>query len=198
MSEKVSIPRIALSKALLALFFSTLLGVLLFECFLRLLGHEPYSVNAEQIMFWRHDPRLGWRHEPGMEGDFSKPPLFDTRVKINSKGLRDKEYDYEKKKGMKRVAVLGDSFVWGFGVEQTEIFTEIIEAEVEGVEVINGGVSGYSTDQSLLWFMDEGIKYDPDLTILFLCHNDIEMNPLNLVYHKYHINRPSPSRKAET
>jgi lysophospholipase L1-like esterase len=56
-----------------------------------------------------------------------------------------------------------------------------------GVEVVNAGVSGYSTDQELLWFREEGIKYNPDLLLLVLTGNDIGDNeqPLvNQIYYK--------------
>ena len=67
---------------------------------------------------------------------------------------------------MKRVLVLGDSFTWGFGVEQEQIFTEVIENSRKDVEVINAGVSGYSPDQELIWLREQGMHFQPDLVLL--------------------------------
>ncbi len=42
-------------------------------------------------------------------------------------------------------------------------------------EVINAGVSGWGTDQQLLWFQAEGVKYRPDLVVLaFFPGNDFQ------------------------
>jgi len=34
------------------------------------------------------------------------------------------------------------------------------------VEVLNGAVTGYGTDQELLWLIEYGLKYSPDIVIL--------------------------------
>ena len=45
------------------------------------------------------------------------------------------------------------------------------------VEVINAGVSGFGTDQELLWLREEGVKYAPDLVLLAVYpHNDFMNN----------------------
>jgi lysophospholipase L1-like esterase len=56
-----------------------------------------------------------------------------------------------------------------------------------GVEVINAGISGYSTDQELLWMQTEGAKYDFDLIVLVFTGNDIGDNQrqiVNTIYYK--------------
>jgi hypothetical protein len=55
-----------------------------------------------------------------------------------------------------------------------------------GVEVINAGVSGYSTDQELLWYENEGIKYETDLVILVIAGNDVGDNERQLVSNIYY------------
>jgi lysophospholipase L1-like esterase len=86
---------------------------------------------------------------------------------------------------MERILVLGDSFTWGYGVEESERFSQVLEKSLN-VEVINAGVSGYSTDQELLWYRSEGIKYDSDLVILELAGNDVGDNDHNLVSTVYY------------
>jgi lysophospholipase L1-like esterase len=132
-------------------------------------------VYRDWQIFWQHDPMLGWRHRPGQHGPFE---LNGTRVEVrhNRQGLRDREYPYRRDAGRQRILAVGDSFVWGFGVAQNEIFTEVMESTLRGVEVINAGVSGYSTDQELLWLRDEGMKYRPDLVVLVVAGNDPAMN----------------------
>lgn len=61
---------------------------------------------------------------------------------------------------------LGDSFTWGFGVNEGERFTDLIEREFASVTTFNGGHSGFGTDQELLWYQGEGRKYSPDVVIV--------------------------------
>jgi GDSL-like Lipase/Acylhydrolase family len=164
---------------------SGFLSLIFGEAALRLLGRGPLPVNPVPGSFWRHDANLGWSNSPGAEGVFHHP-RFTINVKINPQGLRDREYTYERTPGSRRVLVIGDSFVWGYGVEQQETFPKLLEARQPGVEVINAGVAGYGTDQELLWLRSEGVRYRPDLVILVMCGNDDDENNKDLVYNVYH------------
>lgn len=102
---------------------------------------------------------------------------WSTQIRINSKGLRDQEYEYKKPDGIKRVVVLGDSFTWGYGVEEYERFTEVLEDTLlENWQVINLGNPAYGNDQELLIFENEGVKYNPDLVVVAFYMNDIMDN----------------------
>jgi lysophospholipase L1-like esterase len=165
--------------------FSTLFAIALSEIMLRLLSFKPMYVSPERDRFWKYDSLLGWAHEPGQEGIF-QTLQFRTVVRINENGLRDREHSYERQNDIERILVLGDSFAWGYGVEDPERFSQLLEESL-GVEVINAGVSGYSTDQELLWYQNEGIKYETDLVILVLSGNDPGDNHrqlVNTIYHK--------------
>jgi lysophospholipase L1-like esterase len=77
--------------------------------------------------------------------------------------------------------------VWGYGVEQAEVFTVLLEQRRPTLEVINLGVSGYGTDQEYLLLQREGGQYKPDLLILVFCENDFVSNirsKMFLVYQK--------------
>lgn len=87
---------------------------------------------------------------------------------INGKGLRDREYSYQKPTGVRRVLVFGDSFTFGSGVTQDQCFTEIAETALNGVEILNMGVPGYGLDQILLSFIAQGELYQPDMVVVFL------------------------------
>lgn len=135
--------------------------------------------------FWRHDPVYGWSHRAGHTGKFSSHG-FDTSVRINTHGFRGPERGYEKPVGTRRVVVLGDSYVWGFGVEEAEIFTTLIENRLgPKLQVINLGVSGYSTDQELLLYRNEGHRYSPDAVVLVVASNDVADNARSVAYVVY-------------
>jgi len=164
---------------------SVVLTLLLFEVVIRLAGVTPLYVNPEQLIFWQHDPQFGWHHVPGRTGRFRKED-FDTEVRINSRGLRDRDYPHAKPEGVARIVVLGDSLVWGFGVQQEEVFTEVLERNFDSVEVINGGVSGFATDQELIWLEEEGFRYEPDLVVVVLTGNDTWGNQTDFAHGLYH------------
>jgi lysophospholipase L1-like esterase len=166
------------------LLFSVLFGFLLIEMGLRLMGLNPMYVSPERDRFWKYDDRLGWAHQPGQEGIF-ETSQFHTVVRINETGLRDRSHAYERQHDNPRILVLGDSFAWGYGVEESERFSQLLEASLDA-EVINAGVSGYSTDQELLWYKYEGVKYDTDLVILAFTGNDIGDNNRQLVSNIYY------------
>jgi lysophospholipase L1-like esterase len=166
------------------LIFSITIALLLCEIALRLMGHNPLYVSPERNRFWIYDAQLGWAHQPGQSGIF-ETPQFRTSVRINQQGLRDPEHSYDRLNDASRILVLGDSFAWGYGVEESERFSQLLETSLRA-EVINAGVSGYSTDQELLWFRNEGTHYDIDLVIVVFAGNDIGDNQRDLVYNIYH------------
>jgi Lysophospholipase L1 and related esterases len=163
---------------------STLFTLSLCEIALRLVGFKPLYVSPERDRFWKYDSLLGWAHQPGQEGIF-ETPQFRTVVRINENGLRDRQHSYERQNDTERILVLGDSFAWGYGVEESERFSQLLEKSLD-VEVINAGVSGYSTDQELLWYRTEGIKYETDLVILVLAGNDVGDNDQEIVSTIYY------------
>lgn len=123
-----------------------------------------------------YDATLGWRNIPNWKATTHGKPLS-----INSQGLRDSEHGFEKPEGVRRVLVLGDSYTWGYGVGDQEIFCHLLERRFqdrgESVEVINSGVSGWGTDQELLYLRQEGLKYLPDVVVVALfIGNDLDNN----------------------
>lgn len=154
---------------LLLVALSLTVGLLMAEMLVRLAGYRSQFAATQ---FFRYDPLLGWHLQPALKGPFERPQ-FKSYVKINSHGLRGIDHPYEKPRGKKRILVLGDSFVWGFGVNDSEIFTALMEQDLQDVEVINGGVTAYGTTQELLWLEREGIKYHPDLVVVVFYWNDL-------------------------
>jgi lysophospholipase L1-like esterase len=183
-AEKTKNSRLGLLVNLSLVIISTLFALFLIELVLRLIGFSPLYVSPERDRFWKYDPLLGWAHQPGQEGIF-ETKQFRTFVRINENGLRDREHTYERQNEIQRILVLGDSFAWGYGVEESERFSQRLE-EMLDVEVINAGVSGYSTDQELLWYRTEGIKYETDIVLLVVAGNDVGDNDRQLVSTIYY------------
>lgn len=137
------------------------------------LAHFGYLVHE-------FDPRLGWHNTPDMEDT----PLIDNQFfhyRHNREGMRYREVG--PKHGY-RVAVLGDSFIWGWLVNDGERFTDLIEQQ-DHIEMLNFGVTAYGTVQEYLQ-LPEVISHKPDLVILAFCvTNDFFDSVTNYGYHRY-------------
>ncbi len=132
----------------------------------------------------QYDSFVGWVNKPGVSGFSYGPDNRVSPLKINSRGLRDRDIGYQKPAGVKRIVVLGDSFAWGYGLKTEERFSDILGRDFPDTQVINMGVVGYSTDQECTLFEREGIKYGPDLIILLVHDTDIFHNGLKANYGK--------------
>lgn len=174
-----------MAKNLLLLAISILVAALGGEWLARVSFPEWAPRTGTITQFWQYDAKYGWSHVPNATGRFASFG-FDTTVVTNSAGFRGKEVALQKDPSTTRVLVLGDSYVWGFGVQDDEVFTSRMERLCQRVEVVNFGVSGYSTDQQLLLFRDKGSAYGADLVVLVLTANDYEDNARSKVYVYYH------------
>lgn len=156
------------------LFLSTIVCLLILEFTVRAFLPSYSNIlkmyrfkESERGKFARYDAVLGWDGVENVEGDFQ---WIDTQhhVRHNRMGYRGSEYGYQRT-DKSRVLVLGDSFVWGFGVEDKDIFTSVIEDETNAViEMINLGVSGYGNDQEYLLWRKKGNLWNPDIVLLMI------------------------------
>ncbi len=156
---------------LLALLVSALIGVLVLEAGLRLLGLGP----PRNLL--RFDPVAGWSKKPDAV-QHKRTSEYEVAIATNALGLRDDPMSAPgKPQGTFRVLALGDSFTQGWSVERADLFVDILErwwqAEGRAVDVINGGTEGWSTDQEVAWFLDQGARFQPDLVLIFPYENDL-------------------------
>ena len=195
-------------KASLLAMVSLLIAMLCAEVLARLCFPEWAPRTGIITQFWQFDSKYGWSHIPNTAGRFASFG-FDTQVTINSEGFRGREVQRLKLPSKTRMLALGDSYVWGFGVNDHEIFTQEIERLCPQIETINLGVSGYGTDQELLLFLDKGSAYHPDIVTLVLAANDYMDNARAKAYVYYYkpmfsldsdrlvlVNQPVPEMNA--
>jgi hypothetical protein len=150
---------------------SLLVGLLIFELFLRAIGFT-YPI------FYEPDASRGYALRPGMEGWYRKEG--EAFVRINSDGLRDREHSKERPPDTLRVAIIGDSYAEAFQVSQEKAFWSVMERGLQDcpslagrrVEVINFGVSGYGTGQELITLRERVWAYSPDVVLLAVTTNN--------------------------
>jgi hypothetical protein len=130
----------------------------------------------------RRDPDLGWTLKPDVAWPVGSAP-WENGLSTNAAGFRDAPHAEAKAPGAYRIAVLGDSFVFGSGVAQDAILTRRLAAHLgPGFEVVNLGVPGYGTDQELLTLRRWGRKFSPDLVLVGFFWNDLMENVSDRIY----------------
>ncbi|MGH9968960.1 MAG: SGNH/GDSL hydrolase family protein [Pyrinomonadaceae bacterium] len=153
-----------------------LVGLLIAELCLRLSGFtyfNPYMVDVD----------VGYSLRPGVEGWWQREGL--TYVKINNQGFRDREHTIEKPPGSLRIAILGDSFAEAFQVPLEKAFWSVMERKLQEcpqakkrkVEILNFGISTFSTARELILLQKRVWQYSPDVIVLLVTTgNDIRDN----------------------
>ena len=93
-------------------------------------------------------------------------------VRVNNVGFRDR--DVPPKDDKYRIAVVGDSFTWGQGVEESDRFSDLIEQALgPGYEVFNFGRPGNNMPEHLQ-VLTQALDTHPDFVLLQLYINDWE------------------------
>jgi hypothetical protein len=169
--------------ALFAMALGTALALVLAELALRMLG-------ISYPIIYTSDACCGLALRPGATGWWRAEGR--AWIAINSDGLRDVEHARAKDPQRFRIAVIGDSYAEAKQVSLEETFWSVAGRELErcaalpapGVEMINFGVSGYSTAQELRLYETKAREYAPDLVVLaFHTGNDISDNSKELDVH---------------
>jgi len=125
------------------------------------------SFGGSEHLFVANE-KYGWAMQPNHQGVYKFDDKIETVIKSNSYGFRDSEWDSTGEK----IAVLGDSFVIGLGVEKP--FTEYLQDSVK-CEVMNFGMNGYSPLQEKMILEDIVLSFRPKIVILCIyVRNDFD------------------------
>lgn len=131
-------------------------------------------VIPQSVLLWQPGPFVQdgegfFRLRPGHRGSVTNRTEYDHPVRINAAGLRGEELG-AKPEDVCRVLAVGDSFTFGLGVEETEVFhrvaAERLREEGLAVEVANGGIPAIGVPQEVRWLERHGLATDPDLVLL--------------------------------
>ncbi|MEZ4360578.1 MAG: hypothetical protein R3B48_10370 [Kofleriaceae bacterium] len=132
--------RHVLGKLLLAL-AGLAVGLALAEVIFRLRDQAGFP----KLNVYREDATLGVRLEPGAAQRLVFPGNPSTSVRINADGYRGPAFPPPSDDD---VLVVGDSQVFGLGVEEGETFSAALERELGGGRhVLNGGVPTYGPEE---------------------------------------------------
>jgi lysophospholipase L1-like esterase len=113
-----------------------------------------------------YDPALFWRLKPG---------ALDKYSRINRLGMRGPPVKKSRKSEILRILLIGDSIPYGFMLEDDQTIGAHMRrllGDKGAVEVINGGVVGYSSFQTMRYFQRELASWKPDIVVIYVGNND--------------------------
>lgn len=162
------------------------LGLLLTGNLGLLLDHAPILELAKRELISRSQ-EIGDSHNDPWVGYVPRPGLVRARytgveVWTNAIGLREKPIESPKPPGLVRVVLLGDSFVFGYGVEPdermgqhlAELIAPHLPRGVSGIECLHVGVGGWNAVNATTFLRRQLDAIDPDLVIHLLIENDLD------------------------
>jgi len=134
--------------------------------------------EVELLEFWPEDGRsLGLR--PGAtssyNGYFLKVP--EVTLKVNEFGFRGAARPAAKQPSVYRIALFGDSYTFGVGVEEDETtavhLESLLAASGRAAEVLNFGIPGANAEDLSTQYPLFISRWRPDLLILQVSPNDL-------------------------
>jgi len=148
---------------------------------------EVYVEDENTLLLFSRHRYLFWKLKPNIKMTITEDPLqydlhalegkpgtYTFTVQTNSRGFNSPEISTSKPAGTVRLITLGDSRTMAEGIPFDKLYGRRLEAMLNEslhdrrTQVINAGVSGYSSYQGLVSLKREMLEYDPDyVTILF-------------------------------
>ena len=138
-------------------------------------GSDSWQENlfAGFMGIHQSDPELLWKMKPNLTKSF---------VSTNSRGLTGPTVPYQKDTGKFRIMLIGDSTPLGIGLADWKnsfiwLLGQFLGRRLnQEIEIINASTAGYTSLQGLKYLQSEGLKYQPDLLLVYLGNNDASYN----------------------
>ena len=132
---------------------------------------------AKKLVRNSNNPKLSIEHIPN-----SQFKLMGVNIALNSLGHRNKELAIQKPKYEYRIYIVGSSLIMGWGVEQEDLFSSILEKRLnlnedikknnKTVTVINSGIMNTNTENHFQLTKEQFNLAKPDTIILGYFIND--------------------------
>jgi hypothetical protein len=120
----------------------------------------------------RYDRDLGWVNIASLY----VPDMYGRGVylRTNVQGFRnDHDIATAVPSGRARLICSGDSFTFGYGVDNAHTWCEQLSLLEPRLETVNMGQGGYGVDQAYLWYKRDAAKIEHQVQILAFITNDL-------------------------
>lgn len=156
--------------------FSSIIVVMLLGCLE--LGLRTWA-NYFRLAYLTYDEKLG---RPVLVPN-AKINSGNEKISINSKGFVGPEFEKTKSEANYRIIALGDSCTFAGGWYETT-YSGMLANKLRtknlnlNYEVINAGISGYTSEFALSRLKNELLDYKPDMVTIYIGWNDLmKTNP---------------------
>ncbi len=133
-------------------------------------------LRTADIIRLSSNPQIIYELIPGLVGSYR-----GAQIRVNAQGFRGPELALAKPARTVRIAGLGDSVMFGWGVAEDEAYLARLTARLGERfpdvrwEWINSAVPGYSTPIEVEVLADRLLAYRPDLVMVGFVPNDLEL-----------------------
>jgi hypothetical protein len=138
------------------------------------LGKGQGEVSMRGLVKASEFKDIVYEAKPNLKGTFRGKALETSGL-----GIRDHEYATEKPANTVRIVGLGDSVMFGWGVNQGECYLDVLEERLNALpephpafEVLNFSLPGYNTAIEVAVFEHKALPLDPDLVMIHFVSND--------------------------
>jgi hypothetical protein len=120
-----------------------------------------------------YDPDLGWVNQPGIVIRDMYGPGVSLRTN-HQRFRNDADVQKAVPSGKRRLIVSGDSFAFGFGVDNDHAWSQRLASLDGNLEVVNMGQGGYGFDQAYLWYKRDGARLDHQAHLIAFIDEDFD------------------------
>jgi len=117
------------------------------------------------------DPHTGWRMQPGARFNFLTEGR-EVEYLAGEDGYRTGP-GRAAGEGARSIALIGDSFAWGFGVTWEESCAALLEAQVDDCRVHVLAMPGFGLDQMMESARHRALPLEPDLVVVAIFSDDL-------------------------
>jgi lysophospholipase L1-like esterase len=120
------------------------------------------------------DPGVIYQGRPGVAGTHD-----GIAIRINRAGWREQDISFEKPPGTRRIVGIGDSVMFGWGVEESQRYLDVLEARLQrelpdqGWQTVALAMPGYNLMNELEVLRRIGARYEPDVVLYGYVQNDV-------------------------
>ena len=148
-------------------------GIISSELILRVFGYIPWvdipSNQKPENKVMEQDSELGWIPRAGI----FRPVLRDgSQITITINSDRTRKTSNKEIEASKKLIVLGDSVIFGYGVNDEDSMWWLVQERLPNIKVMNYSVAGYGILQNLLRFKREFNNVDLTGSIVVIGHGE--------------------------